>query len=141
MTQMNWLKIVLAVILITGLLFGAQQAAPTVAERYRQSPGDSAIQTQMVSQWMTMAGGKQQAEVLEQTTPALATATDPKHRQDILFVRARAGILLTGAAADRAPALVEEFVKAAPEDDRSAELLFRLARAQPDQARQPPIYQ
>lgn len=142
MTHSLLLKIALVVLLVIGYaLHGQSTPSPSIRSRYSSTPSDATIQTEMITTWTRMATGNQQAQVLEETDAPLKNASSPQHRLDIQFVRARAAILLSGAASARAPALVEEFIRAAPADDRSAELLFRLARAQSGPAAQSPIYQ
>lgn len=134
-------KVALLLLLLGGMLQNARTSAQSVREQYQRSPGDPALRAAMLGEWMKMATGKQQAEVLEETERPLARTSDSKYQQDLRFVRARAGILIPGGPGERAAKLVEEFVSTAPTDDRSAELLFRLAKAQPNPAAASPIFQ
>lgn len=134
-------KVALMLLLIAGLFQNARTAAQSVREQYLRSPEDPALQVAMLAEWMKMATGTQQAAVLEETERPLTRTSDSKYKQDLQFVRARAAILMPGGPGERAARLVEEFVKAAPADDRSAELLFRLAKAQSTPTASSPIFQ
>lgn len=111
----NWIKLVAIGVTVGSIALA--QSTPTPQER-----------------WLKMATSGQGQQVLDETTPALAAETDPTKRADILFVRARAAILTPAGSVNAADA-VDQFIKVAPKEDRSAELLFRLARAEKDTAK------
>lgn len=138
------LKAVLAVILTAGLMLHAQPttAPQALFDQYSKNLADRELQRQMVAHWLSILTRGQQVEVIEQTSRALVLANDPTHRQDIRFARARAAILLPAAQTTVAGAFVEEFIQnAVPQDDRSSELLFRLARVQPDNGKLASLHQ
>jgi thiol-disulfide isomerase/thioredoxin len=92
-------------------------------------PKDPAAAQLMQDRWMTLAQSGQGATVLTETDQALSENPDPAAKPLILFPRAVA-LLITNS--DKAPAAIDEFVKAVPDDQRGAELLFAEAERNPD---------
>jgi thiol-disulfide isomerase/thioredoxin len=78
-------------------------------------------------EWLRRALAGKRDEVLKETAAALQEASSPAERAGIVFVRARAQILQPDLPA--AEKTIDEFLTAAPGDERGGELLFRIAKA------------
>jgi len=84
----------------------------------------------MQQRWMALFQLGQVPTVLTETEQALADNPDPAAKPGILFLRA-AALLHTGS--DKASAAIDDFIKAAPDDPRGAELLFAQSERDTDQ--------
>jgi thiol-disulfide isomerase/thioredoxin len=78
-------------------------------------------------EWLRQVLAGNRDEVLKETATALQQASSPAERAGVLFVRARAQILQPDLPA--AEKTIDEFLAAAPGDERGGELLFRIAKA------------
>src|SRR4051812_42989641 len=120
MSRANCLTFVLFIILMQ-ITPTAPAAAPATA------PADDAQAKQaMRDRWLQLARMGERNEVINQTTPILAGTSDPNERIELLYVRAEA---MVWPPAKLEPGLraAEQFIRAAPKDERGAELLYFLA--------------
>jgi thiol-disulfide isomerase/thioredoxin len=97
---------------------------------YDKFPKDPAAIELMQDRWMILAQSGKTELVLSETQAALSENPGPNAKAAILFMKA---VALLNSRSDQASAGVEDFIKAAPEDDRGAELLFAEGESEPDQ--------
>jgi thiol-disulfide isomerase/thioredoxin len=127
------MRIQLVLIIIVILIaqrqpLGAQSTtAPAQSEQERAS----------IERWTQLIKSGKQQQVIDECTTALNSSIDASQKTEIHFVRALAGISMKRP---EAKSFVEAFIASAPHDERGGELLFRLAKAQGDQADQNGFY-
>jgi thiol-disulfide isomerase/thioredoxin len=94
-------------------------------------PDNPATMDLMEHRWLILAQTNQGPAMMDETAKALAANPDAKTRTDILFIRAIAG--LNGTSGNPAAA-IDEFVKAAPGDERGVQLLYAEVQHEQDDA-------
>jgi thiol-disulfide isomerase/thioredoxin len=115
-----------------------QKRGELIKEFFTSFPDHPQAMKLMSERWIRMAQRGLQQQVLDETTPLLASTTAPEKRADLLFTRAAVYLLKSQSAA--ATPAVEEFIAAAPKDPRGSELLFQLARVEGNSEKQIAIY-
>jgi thiol-disulfide isomerase/thioredoxin len=100
-------------------------------------PGNPAAMELMQDRWMILAQtGKGQTAITE-IDQSLAQNPDAKTRAEILFPRAVANVRMHS---DGAPAAIDDFIKAAPTDERGTELLSFEAENETDPVKKSAIF-
>jgi thiol-disulfide isomerase/thioredoxin len=87
----------------------------------------------MLQRWMILLQSGDAATVTQETDGILAKNPNAKTKADILYVRAVAPLM---THADNASDAIEEFIKAAPTDERGAQLLFDEMSSEQDTQKQ-----
>jgi thiol-disulfide isomerase/thioredoxin len=111
-----------------------------IKDLYSHFANNPQVKKLMLDRWINMAHRGLRNDLLDETTPLLNVKLDPNERLDLLYVRAEA-LIWPPIPFEPGLAAVEEFVKAAPQDERGAELLYNLALGDPKPERQVRLFE
>jgi thiol-disulfide isomerase/thioredoxin len=108
--------------------FEAKRAA--IAKAFCEKfPNDPAVSEMMQDRWMSLLRLGEVSTVMAEMDQAMANHPDADAKAGILFMRA---VVMLNTDPDKLPAAIDEFIKAAPNDERGAELLLSERENDPD---------
>ncbi len=99
-----------------------------IAALYKQFPQNADVWKLMMDRWLSFAHAGQLKELDGELAPMLQETTDSGRRADLLYIRAES-CAWVGLSFESDKAAVDDFLQAAPQDERGAELLFNFGRS------------
>ena len=106
-----------------------------IKDLVKQFPKNPQVRKLRMDWWLQLARTGEREALFEEITPLLNDSSDPNERLDLMYVRAESWAWAPKPF-EQAMAAVDEFIKAAPKDERGAELLFYLGQADTNPERQ-----
>lgn len=107
---------------------------------YERFPDHPQAMPLMMQRWAFMAQQGKIATVMDETDKILAKQISPEAKTDVLFIRAYGQMLAEDQPSSKSVTAIDEFIKAAPKDERGGELLFHLAESDTDTTKQVAAY-
>jgi thiol-disulfide isomerase/thioredoxin len=111
-----------------------EKRADFARDFYDKFPTHPRAMSLMTQRWQILVAQQKSDVVKAETDKMLADNPGEAKRADILFARAAAMIMGLRISSEGAAA-VDEFIKAAPKDQRGAQLLFQMAMREEDPAK------
>ena len=105
-----------------------QEHNARIEKLYKQFPQNADVWKLMIDRWLNMAHSGQIKDLDGELAPMLQATTDSGRRADLLYILAES-CAWVGLSFESDKAAVDDFLQAAPEDERGAELLFNLGRS------------
>jgi thiol-disulfide isomerase/thioredoxin len=109
------------------------QFAKDFAAKY---PDDPRTFNLLKDRWTILCSSGKADEALAEIDPMLKDAKDDARRVDLLYAKAGVKMRSSGRDSEATVAAVEEFIKAAPKDDRGASMLMGMMMSQRDKDKQ-----